>query len=352
MRSLKLIICAGLLFCAWSSPVAASDADRLAELTELRQQYPHDVDHALARGQLLARLGNNDAALQDLRDAVRLAPDYEDVWRVRTAVLMRQDDDASRQELQEVVAESSRRFPESSWWRNANITDKPAWTIVAGAGHDRLDNNAPSWNQLFANASHARDWGSYRFGLSRDSRFDEVDITLSLGAETEFATDWSAGVDIATVSNPQFQPELSYGGFIGRSLPDGWVVNLRYLQREYSGTSVGAQVVAVEKYVSDYRIAYALGHSRPRGASGSLGHSLTLNWYYSDHASIGININTGEETEAIGAGQVLQTDVNGVGLTGRRRLNDKLQFSWWLGTHEQGDYYRRTFLGMAVTYRL
>jgi YaiO family outer membrane protein len=347
-----LAICVGFFLCAWSSPADASDEEQLAELTVLREQYPHDVDHALARGQLLARIGENDAALEDLREASRLAPDYEDVWRVYAAVLMRENDEASRMELQAVVAESARRFPESSWWQNAVLADEPAWTIVAGAGHDKLDNNAPSWNQLFANASHARDWGSYRFGLSRDSRFGATDITLSVGAGTQFAANWSAGIDIATVSDPKFLPEWSYGGFIGRSLPGDWLLNLRYLQREYTATSVSSQVVVVEKYVRDYRIAYALGHSRPRGVSGSLSHSMTLNWYYSDRGSIGINFNTGEETEAIGAGQVLQTDVNGVGLTGRRRINERLDLNWWLGTHKQGDYYRRTFLGMAVTYRL
>lgn len=352
MRSLSLSLLVALVCCTCALPASANDDARLAELTTLREQYPHDVDHALARGQLLARVGDNEAALEDLREASRLAPDYEDVWRVRAAVLLRQDDEASRQELEAVVAEAAQRFPESLWWRNAIAPDEPTWTIVAGAGHDRLDNDAPSWNQLFANASHARDWGSYRFGLARDSRFDETDITLSVGAESKFASDWYAGLDVATVSSPRFLPEWSYGGYVGRTLPDGWALNLRYLRREYPDTAVDTQIAAVEKYVGDYRFAYSLGHSRLDGASSSLSHSLTLNWYYSDLASIGINFNTGEESEAIGAGRVLQTDVDGLSVTVRRHLNERLELNWWLGTHKQGDFYRRTFLGMAVTYRL
>ena len=351
MHSRVLIILAMLASCAWFSPAAANDEERLAELTELRERYPQDVDHALARGQVLARLGNDEAALRELREATRLAPDYEDVWRVRMAVLLRQDDEETQQELQEVIAEASRRFPGSSWWQGVIADEEPSWTITAGAGYERLDNDAPSWNRLFANASHARHWGGYRFGLSRDSRFDATDITTSIGANVNFGDDWSAGLDVAIVNNPAFQPESGYSAHVGRILRGGWEANLRYLRRNYSSATVSSVVAAVEKYAGDFRIAYSLGHSHLHGAANTLNHSLTLNWYYSTDASIGINVNTGEESEAIAAGQVLQTDVNGIGLTGRRRINERTDLNWWLGTHKQGAFYRRSFLGMAVTYR-
>ena len=80
-RIIPLLAC--LFAVAFSTIAVADDAATLAELNALRQQYPQDVDHALARGQLLARLGKDNDALLDLRDATALAPDYEDAWRVR-----------------------------------------------------------------------------------------------------------------------------------------------------------------------------------------------------------------------------------------------------------------------------
>lgn len=115
---------------------------------------------------------------------------------------------------------------------------------------------------------------------------------------------------------------------------------------------MGSTMGTVEKYLGDFRIAYALGLSHLHGASNSLNHSLTANWYYSDRSSIGISLNTGEETEAIGPGQVLETDVRGVSVSGRRRLTNRLGLQWWLGLHEQGDYYRRQYVGMALTIQL
>ena len=347
-----LLIVTGLLLWAAPVPVCADDATRLAELNDLRERYPHDVDHALARAQLFARLGNDDAALHDLREASDLAPDYEDVWRVRYTVLARQNGDAARAEQQQVVVEAARRFPESLWWRAGVPEQQPRWTLVAGAGHDRLDNGQPSWNQLFTTASRDMEWGRYRFGVSRDSRFNEADLTLSLGADLSMWSDWTAGLDVAVAPDPAFQSELAYGGYVGHALPDGWLLNLRYLRREYPAATVGSLVASVEKYIGDFRIAYALGSSHLHGAGDSLSHRLTGTWYYSDRASIGLNIYTGEESEAIGAGRVLQTDVSGTSISGRQKINERMHLDWWLGIHEQGDFYRRSFLGMAVTFRL
>jgi YaiO family outer membrane protein len=108
----------------------------------------------------------------------------------------------------------------------------------------------------------------------------------------------------------------------------------------------------VEKYVGSYRVAYAIGVSSLPGSSKLLNHGLTVNWYHNDRASLGVTINSGKEAEAIGPDQVLETTVRGVSLGGRRQLTDRLGLQWWLGLHDQGDYYRREYLGLAVSIKL
>ena len=81
-------------------------------------------------------------------------------------------------------------------------------------------------------------------------------------------------------------------------------------------------------------------------------HALTVDWYFSDRSSIGVGLNTGEEVEAIGAGRVLETDVRGISLRGRRQLNRRIGLQWWFGWHEQGEVYERTYLGLALSYRI
>lgn len=325
----------------------------LDTLNKLRQEYPHDVDYALARAQLLARHGRDHEALDDLRDARLLAPDYEDVWRVQFRLLSRQQDESAQLERETLLRKAAIRFPHASWWRTEKSNPVASWTLLAGAGHEDLSNGLPSWNQQFIEVSREQDsLGRHRLGIARDERFGKSDLSVLLGRDLSFAADWSAGLDAALAGDADFQPRLSVSAYIGRTLPDGWLVNLRYRHRSYETATVGSAISTVEKYAGDFRFAYALGLSQLQGSSSSTHHGLTVNWYYSDRSSIGVTVNTGEEAEAIGPGQVLKTDVRGMSISGRRKLTDRFGLQWWLGLHDQGNIYRRLYLGLAVSIRL
>lgn len=330
-----------------------NDAAAMQDLNALRSEHPYDVDYALARARILARQGRDDAALEDLRQAVALAPEYEDAWQLRYALLLRQPDEAARREREAVLGEAAIRFPDAYWWRSDEPGDDNEWTVVVGAGHEDLDNDLPSWNRQFVEVSRDHDdRGRYRLGVARDERFNSPDVSVSFGGDLFFGSDWSAGIDFTFVDDASFQPDFAYSVYAGRSIQDGWVLNLRYRRREYESATVGSTTGMVEKYVGDFRIAYALGLSHLHGESDSLSHGLTVNWYYSDISSIGLSFNTGEEAESIVPGQVLETDVRGITLVGRREISNRLTLQWWLGVHDQGDFYRRQYLGMAVTFRL
>ena len=119
-------------------------------------------------------------------------------------------------------------------------------------------------------------------------------------------------------------------------------------QRDYATGDVATYSFTGEKYVSDYRIAYRLDHSRQAGADSALTHALALTWYPSDKRSVGVTLGAGEEIEIIGLDQLLRTSVANVTLTGNEKLSARLSLSWWLGTHEQGDFYRRDYAGLSV----
>ena len=325
----------------------------LNTLEHLRERYPHDVDYALARAQVFARQGRDRAALAELHDAMKLAPDYEEVWRLQYTLLSRQQNESADLELERLSREAAVRFPRASWWRSAEVASDVRWTVLVGAGYEDLSNGLPSWGQQFIEVSREQDSvGRYRLGVARDERFDNSDQSLLVGGDFSFASGWTTGLDITFSSNPGFQPDLSMSGYVGRSLKDGWIANLRYRHREYETTTVGSATITIEKYTGDFRFAYALGISRLQGSSSFMNHGLTMNWYYSEHSSIGITLNTGKEAESIGPGQVLETNVQGVSVSGRRQLTDRFGLQWWLGMHDQGNFYRRQYLGMAVSIRL
>lgn len=324
----------------------------LSELESLREDYPKDVDYVLARAQVLAELNRDDDALDELTIGLQLAPDYEDIWILHFNILARQTGRSADVALERFRQDAGTRFPDSKWWQKT-VDRMSRWTIIAGIGHEQLSNNQPSWDNQFTELQLEQN-NAFRYyaRLSRDTRFAGSDTGFSTGVEHTPDSGWIAGLEISTAHSPNFQPKFGFSGHVGKALPDGWVVDLRYRKREYTTTTVSSTVGTVEKYLSDFRIAYSLGLSQLSGSSGHANHILTGNWYFDEKSSIGISLSSGREAESIGNNQVLETDVRGISLTGRQQLNDRLGLLWWLGVHEQGDFYRRRFIGMALSIRI
>ena len=55
----------------------------LIEFDALLAEFPNDADYLLGRAQMQARLGQDAGAVATAEHALRLAPDYEDVWQLR-----------------------------------------------------------------------------------------------------------------------------------------------------------------------------------------------------------------------------------------------------------------------------
>ena len=321
----------------------------LAALDTLRAEHPGDVDYAFARAQVLIRLGRNRDADEQLEEAIELAPDYEDVWRTRYTHLIRH---GKPNDIDDIRLQAAARFPTSTWWRQAEPEQQRAWMVLVGGGADSLSNDLPGWNNQFVETHYEHgETARYRGRVARDSRNDVGDISYGLGGEW-LVQAWSIGAGLTVVADPEFNAATSFEVHAGRSFGDGWNGTIRYRYRDYDNATIGSLVTSVEKYISDFRLAYTLGASRLHGASDFASHTLTGNWYYHEESSVGLSLSGGREAEAIGGGRVLETDVRGVSLTGRHQFSERLGIHWWFGVHEQGDLYRRRFGGMAVSIRI
>lgn len=324
-----------------------------AMLDELQAEYPGDVDYMLLRAQIYARQGRTEPALSELRTATSIAPDYEDLWRLRYALLRDAKADDIHEEYRTVATRVAELFPDAAWWRVPDHPPEIEWQVLVGAGYDRLDNGAPSWKQQFFEISRQQDGlGRHHLGVARDERFSTSDVSLRIGSDFQFAERWLAGASASTASNPQFSADSSYRLYLGRVFEHGWTATLAAQRRNFSSATVTTTSALIERYVGEFRFAYTLAVGHLHGADHSLGHNLTGNWYYSDKASIALALNSGEEAEAIGPGRVLETRVRGITLSGHQELNERLTLKWWLGTHDQGDFYRRQFLGLAISIAL
>ena len=318
----------------------------LVEFDALLAEFPDDADYLLGRAQMQARLGRDAAAIETAERALRLAPDYEDVWQLRLRLAERAGDDASVAALRVQLAA---RFPDASWWQPAPSPVEYRRWLSAGSGTDRLSTGAPDWSR-----EHLRlDWQTAAAGVlfaefSRSERFDESDSSLYVGGSWKALQDWQLGAGAAVTEDARFLPQRELSLDATRAWARGWGTVFGVRQRDYATGDVSTYSFTAEKYVSDYRIAYRLDHSYQSDADSALTHALALTWYPNDKRSLGVTLGSGEEIEIIGLDQLLRTSVANVTLTGNEKLTTRLSLSWWLGTHEQGDFYDRDYAGLSV----
>jgi YaiO family outer membrane protein len=318
----------------------------LVDLDALLAEYPNDADYLLGRAQMQARLGQDAAAVETVERAIRVAPGYEDVWQLRLRLAERAGDDAAVAALR---AEVAARFPAASWWQAQPGPVRFRRWLSAGSGTDRLSNGAPDWSREQLRLDWETDASGALFAeVSRSERFDESDSSLYVGGSWEALRNWQVGAGVAVTEDARFLPQRELSLDATRAWTRGWGTVFGVRQRDYATGDVSTYSFTGEKYVSDYRIAYRLDHSYQTGADSALTHALVLTWYPSDKRSLGVTLGAGEEIEVIGLDQLLRTSVANVTLTGIEKLSTRFSLSWWLGTHEQGDFYARDYVGLSV----
>ena len=324
--------------------------EALAEYDDLINAHSDDVDYALGRAQVLAWLGNDTEALKELERATNLAPDYEAVWQLRFRLLRRQQPAADSAELAALRTETEARFPQSRWWRVPPLERDIRWQLTLGAAYEYLSNDLPDWNNLFLRLDWLRDRNArYFLRFSQDARFDNSDSQFVFGGEWRLPGDWAGGLEFNSSTTANFQPKSGTSLHVSRQLDAGWGVDLRWRQRRFDSATVSTYTGTVERYFGNYRAAYGMNLSHVHGLGDTLAHTLVLNWYVTRKHSFGIILTDGEEAEAVGTGQVLQTAVASITFSGRHLLNERLTLAWWAGSHRQGDLYRRNYAGLAVT---
>jgi YaiO family outer membrane protein len=327
--------------------LAGATEAALAAFDALLADFPDDADYLLGRAQMQARLGQDSAAVLTAERALALAPDYEDVWRLRLTLAERSGDEASADALR---AEVAALFPAATWWQRPPAQVVHRRSISAGFGADRLSNGAPDWSREFLRV----DWqlaaaGTVFAEVSRSERFEEADRSVYAGGLWNVLPKWQLGAAWGRAAEPRFLPERELSLDATRAWPRGWGTTIGVRERDYAtGGGVSSYSLTGEKYVADYRIAYRLDRSRLSGAESALTHSVAFSWYASDRRTLGVTLGAGEEIETIGLDQLLRTSVANVTLTGSETLSQRLSLSWWVGTHEQGDFYRRNYAGLSI----
>jgi YaiO family outer membrane protein len=220
-----------------------------------------------------------------------------------------------------------------------------ALELEAGLSHEALSKDRPDWNSVYLEAAHEFAPRQTLYGLLREvERFDLRDTEIAAGYYHPLGANWTALVEASHSPDHNVLPRGSVLGHLSWSAGSGWVLSggLRY--NEYALNDTRVLMGGLERYFGSYRAAYTLYNGKPEGESSASSHRIAFDRYYAGERSrIGAAVTWGREVEYVGPPTgVIVSDVRAFSLLGRHWLTRDWAFTWELGTHEQGDLYRRT----------
>ncbi len=321
----------------------------LQEYAMLMLEEPDNVDYLFGYGQALFWSNDLRRSVCFLEQARKLAPDYEDIWKLEYRARVTVTRNPSSESVEQFRQLAASRFPDAEWYREADRTVSRKYRWEFGASREQLDNDAPDWEQ--ANVRLGRNLTEktlVTLSASTFSRFGMTDTQFGSGVSLDVGANWTVIGGFAVSSSPNFLPEIAIDLWLSRRFEHGWVGGTRWRRRDYEDASVDSFGLITERYFGKYRIAYSLDSAR-LSSEQAIVHVLTANFYANSGSQLGVILAAGEEVEIIGPGQLLKTDVDSIALTGRHPINEHLGFGWQLATHRQGQFYRRNAIGISLS---
>jgi YaiO family outer membrane protein len=325
----------------------------ILEYRRLSARHPDDVDYLLGEAQVRFWTGDNECALNLTSRARRLAPDYEDVWRLEYRVLQainapggESREGATR--LESFKGEANARFPGATWLRTTTASDGAGLRWETGINRESLDNGARDWQDVYAYVDRrsAND-NLMSLTLTEHRRFSLVDNEIVFGGAFRFGRSWLFDGALRLSPDADFLAEVVIDAGAGKQLGNGWLAGVDVRHRQYPNDTVNTWGIEVERYFGSFRAAYHIGNTR-LSTSSSFVHRAVLNYYAESGSRYGLTVAAGDEVEIIAPGQLLEMDISAVALSGRHPLGERLSVLWRVGTHRQGSIYRRNSVGLSI----
>lgn len=226
----------------------------------------------------------------------------------------------------------------------------PAGELEISTDHQRLSNGGPDWSEQAVRWSQAL--GQRRqidLTLLQASRFGLQDEQLQAGYSHALTPRLNATLDLSQSNTHRFLAQRSTGLMLQYELPDGWLVHGGVKSTAYDSADVGQTTLMLERYVGSFSWALAWRATRAF-ATDSQGGELRGSHYYGERNFIGISWAVGQEATPLGAGVLVQADVESVALTGRHGLDRKWALGYAVSSTRQGNFYSRSGVRVGLQY--
>lgn len=224
--------------------------------------------------------------------------------------------------------------------------------LEVGLGHENLSNGLPDWSSAAVRLDYHFDAKQLIYGSFRDvRRFDKADKEWSLGSVFPIGDDWVVGIDASIAPGADVLPQAAASLHLQRILDGGWIVGLRHRHSSYESTYGDVDSLSVERYWKAFRFAYRISAGKAEDAERAVTHEVRSDYYYHEPSSVGLSLVSGQESESIGIGRLITTDVFAASLQGLHWFTSNWAVRWRVGYHRQGKLYSRAGVDVSLSRR-
>ena len=136
-----------------------------------------------------------------------------------------------------------------------------------------------------------------------------------------------------------------------RILDGGWVIGFGLRHSSYESTYADVESFSVERYLRAYRFAYRISSGKAESAERTITNEFRTDFYYKEPSMVGFSLASGQESESIGIGRLIRTDVSAASLQGLHWFTQSWAVYWRVGYHRQGKLYSRTGVDVSLRHR-
>jgi YaiO family outer membrane protein len=236
-----------------------------------------------------------------------------------------------------------------------NADANPSFTeIAAGTSRETLSNDAPDWTTTHFSVVHqfaARQ--SLGVDIARVSRFGLSDETLTLSAYTPAGTKTTLFFEAIKSRNHNFLARDSVQAQLLQSFDAGVgaAIGVRHARYENSNVTIGE--ITLEKYFSDYRVAFSVLPSHSTSAGNATSYRFSLARYYGERSNMQIAAARGTELERANALlPIVATDVRSLSVYGRHAFDGAWALEYALGQSKRANVTHYEFsVGASFRFR-
>lgn len=224
-----------------------------------------------------------------------------------------------------------------------------ALDVEIGAGREDLSGALADWRSVHVAAEQSfGERRSLRGSWRQTERFGADDHEWAAGLTLPLSEVWTVGGDATISPSHRVLPEWSFGVELHRRLDDGWGLAFGGRHTEYASAETQQASLGLERYFGSFRAAYMWSTTRLSGAGSSPAQRLQLTHYYAAASSVGVLLGRGREAENVPPLGVIRSTTDTLAVVGRHWLDRDWALAYEVGLHQQGDFYRRRGVQLAL----